>query len=137
MKKHFLFLFSFVVLVALTWCSSSTSMNDTTIPTNTAPINNTIDPNATYETVQAGFDGMKIVPEVTNLVAGKNYKFIVTPTSDWIWAMTTMTIANIDNKVYDIKKWVPITIIINDAKAGSYESVCEKYRMYQWKIIVQ
>lgn len=45
--------------------------------------------------------------------------------------MTTMTIPGIDDKVYDIKKGVPITINMNNAKAGNYDSVCEKYRMYQ------
>lgn len=45
--------------------------------------------------------------------------------------MTTMTIPGIDDKVYDIKKGVPITITINNAQAGNYDSVCEQYKMYQ------
>lgn len=138
MKIYISLLLVVVLSSILVWCSSSISSKDASKTTvNTTTTSNTIDTNATYETIQVGFNGTSLVPEITNLTAGKNYKFIVTPTSDGIWAMTTMTIPGIDDKVYDIKKGVPITITINNAQAGNYDSVCEQYKMYQWKIFIQ
>lgn len=138
MKKSILLLLVIVLSSVLAWCSSSTSTKDSSKATvNTTTTSNTIDANTTYETIQVGFNGTSLVPEITNLTAGKNYKFIVTPTSDGIWAMTTMTIPGLDDNVYNIKKGVPITITINNAQAGNYNSVCEQYKMYQWKIFIQ
>lgn len=138
MKKYISLLLVVVLSSILVWCSSDTPTKDSDKAiVDTTTTSNTIDANATYETIQVGFNGTSLVPEITNLTAGKNYKFIVTPTSDGIWAMTTMTIPGIDEKVYNIKKGVPITITINNAQAGNYNAVCEQYRMYQWKIFIQ
>jgi len=138
MKKNISLLLVVVLSSILAWCSSATPTKDSDKAiVDITTTSNTIDANTTYETIQVEFNGTSLVPEITNLTAGKNYKFIVTPTSDGIWAMTTMTIPGIDEKVYNIKKGVPITITINNAKAGNYDSVCEKYRMYQWKIFIQ
>ena len=106
-------------------------------PTNTTPTNNTIDVNTAYENVQVSEDGSNIVPEKINLTAGKNYKLIITPTSDGLWCKYAMTIPGLDNNAYDIKKGIPITITINNAKSGTYNVVCTAMWMYIWTIIIQ
>ena len=106
--------------------------------TTTAPVPApVVDQNTTYEEVYAGHDEYALVPETVNLKAGKSYKLTITPTADGWGCMYSMTIPGIDENVYDIKKGVPITIIINNAKAGKYEVVCGSMWMHQWRINIQ
>lgn len=107
------------------------------IAKSTTPIDNTVNENITYEIVNVWHDEYSMIPETLTLNAGKNYKLIITPSADWWGCMNNMTIPKIDENIYDIKKWVPITIIINNAKAGKYEVVCANMWMHQWRINIQ
>jgi len=108
----------------------------TTTPTTTTTTTN-IDTTASYETVNVGHTAYALVPETVTLVAGKNYKLIITPTEDGGWCMNNMTIAGLDSNVYPVKKGVPVTIVINNAKAGMYEVVCGNMGMHQGNIVIQ
>lgn len=130
MKKTILFLSIAVVLGTLAWCSTST---DTT---NKSPVEETKTSSNT-ETINVWHTAFALDPETVILKAWKSYKLIVTPTENGWWCMYAMTIPGLDNNAYDIKKGVPITITINNAKAGSYDVVCTAMWMYQWSIIVQ
>jgi hypothetical protein len=76
-------------------------------------------------------------PETVTLVAGKSYKVIITPSADGGGCMNNMTIPGLDSNVYPVKKWVPVTIVINNAKAGTYEVVCGNMWMHQGNIVIQ
>ena len=116
------------------WCSMMWNRASTAT---TTPTNNTVDQNIVYETINVSYDGTRLVPETSNLIAGKNYKFIITPASNGLWCMTSLTIPGIDNSIRPISAGTPITIVINNAKAWTYSSVCGNMWMYQWSIIVQ
>lgn len=116
------------------WCGGTR----TSITSNTTPITtNTVDTKNTYETVNIWHSAYALDPETVSLVAGKNYKLVITPTADGAGCMNNMTIAWLDSKVYPVKKWVSINIIINDAKAGRYEVVCGNMWMHQGNIVIQ
>lgn len=114
------------------WCGGGSRTTATTQTTT-----NTVDTTSTYETMNVWHDTYSLVPETVNLTAGKNYKLVITPTADGGGCMNNMTLPGLDNNVYPVKKWVPVTIIINNAKAGTYELVCGNMWMYQWTIKIQ
>lgn len=110
----------------------------TTTPTTPTPTTTTnVDTTASYETVNVWHSAYALVPETVTLVAGKNYKLIITPTEDGAGCMNTMTVAALDSNVYPLKKGVPVTIVINNAKAGTYEVVCGSMGMHQGNIVIQ
>ena len=113
------------------WCGGSKTTTTTT------PTNNTVDTTITYETVNIGHNEYALVPETVTLTAGKSYKLVITPTADGGWCMNNMTFPGLDNNVYPVKKGVPVTIVINNAKAGTYEVVCGNMGMHQWTIVIQ
>lgn len=116
------------------WCAMMWNRAKTEPVTTT---NNTVAQNITYETINVSYDGTRLVPETTNLIAGKNYTFVITPASNGLWCMTSLTIPGIDNNIYPISAGTPITIIINNTKAWTYSAVCGNMWMYQWSIVVQ
>ena len=117
------------------WCGGSRT---TTTPPNTTPITtNSIDTTTSYETVNVWHSAYALEPETVSLVAGKNYKLVITPTADGAGCMNNMTIAWLDSNIYPVKKWVPVTIVINNAKAGTYEVVCGNMWMHQGNIVIQ
>ena len=71
------------------------------------------------------------------LEQNKNYKLNIIPEKDWYWCMINLTIPGIDNNVYLVKKWVPITINILNVKKWKYNIVCWTMWMKQWEIIIQ
>ena len=105
----------------------------------TTPIStNTTSPvTTTYETIQVGENGTTTVPETINLSAGKNYKIVITPTSDGLWCRYSLTIPGIDNNIYPIKKGQAITITVNNIPAGNYNIVCWAMGMHIGYIVVQ
>lgn len=113
------------------WCGGSRTTATTT------QTNNTVDTTNTYETVNVWHDEYALVPETVTLTAGKSYKLVITPTADGGWCMNNMTLPWLDSNVYPVKKGVPVTIVINNAKAGTYEVVCGNMGMYQWTINIQ
>jgi hypothetical protein len=114
------------------WCGGG-SRTTTTTPITT----NTVNTTATYETVNVWHSEVSLIPETVTLTAGKSYKLIITPTADGAWCMNTMTFPWLDSNVYPVKKDVPVIIVINNAKAGTYQVVCWAMGMHQWTIIVQ
>lgn len=114
------------------WCGGNKTTTITTPTTST-----TIDTTVSYETVNIGHNEYALVPETVTLTAGKNYKLIITPTADGGGCMNNMTFPWLDDNVYPVKNGVPVTVVINNAKAGNYEVVCGNMGMYQWAIIIQ
>lgn len=115
------------------WCGGSkTSETPTTTPTT-----NTVNTTSTYETVNVGHNEYALVPKTITLTAGKNYKLIITPTADGGGCMNTMTFPWLDSNVYPVKNGTPVTVVINNAKAGTYEVVCWAMGMHQWTIVIQ
>jgi hypothetical protein len=112
------------------WCGGGRTVT-------TPPTNNTVDITNTYETVNLGHNEVSLLPETVNLTAGKNYKLVITPSADGAWCMNNMTLPGLDSNIYPVKKWVPVTIVINNAKAGTYELVCGNMGMHQWTIVIQ
>lgn len=102
-----------------------------------APTDNTVTTEIAYETVNVWHNEYALVPETVTLTAGKSYKLIITPSADWGGCMSTLTIPGIDNNVYPIIKGQPITIVINNAQAGTYDVVCWAMGMYQWSLTIQ
>jgi len=74
--------------------------------------------------VNVGHNEYALIPETVTLTAGKNYKLVITPTADGGGCMNNMTFPGLDSNVYPVKKGVPVTIVINNAKAGTYEVIC-------------
>ncbi len=89
------------------------------------------------ETIKVWHNGWSMEPEKITLKKWKNYKIVVTPTSDWKWCMATQLIPKLNTKVSRIQKWVPIVYEINNAKPWTYEIVCWTMWMLQWKIVVE
>lgn len=117
------------------WCPMMRNFQKT--KANAAPTNNIVETTTSYETVNVWHDEYALVPETVTLSAGKNYKLVITPTADGGGCMNNMTLPGLDNNVYPVKKGVPVTIVINNAKAGTYELVCWNMWMHQWTILVQ
>ena len=114
------------------WCGGGSK---TTI--STTPTNNTVDATNTYETMNIWHDAYSLIPETVNLTAGKNYKLIITPSADGAWCLNTMTFPWLDSNIYPVKNGTPITVVINNAKAGTYQVVCWAMWMHQGTIVIQ
>ncbi len=67
----------------------------------------------------------------------KNYKLIITPSSNGIWCLYALTIPWIDNKEYLVRKWLPIVINIENAKPWKYRAVCTAMWMKQGSITIK
>lgn len=94
-------------------------------------------PTAVYETINVGHDGLRLIPEIVTLTAGKNYEIIITPSDNGKWCMSTLTIPGLDRNVNTIIKGQPVRYVFNNIKAGTYNVVCWTMWMYQWQIVVQ
>jgi len=112
-------------------------MRNNNITTTATPTTVTTKPNITYETMNVWHDAYSLIPETVTLTAGKSYKLIITPTADGGGCMNNMTLPGLDDNIYPVKKWVPVTIVINNAKAGTYELICGNMWMHQWTIVIQ
>ena len=119
------------------WTSCATNTNTPT----TTPVDTTSTPtsanSSTYETMNIWHDAYSLVPATVNLVAGKSYKLIITPSANGGGCMNTMTIPGLDDNVYPVKKDTPVTITIDNAKAGNYEVICGAMGMHQGNIVIQ
>lgn len=71
------------------------------------------------------------------LEAWKNYQLIITPTSNGMGCMSTLTIPWLDNRVHRVLQDYPIITYIKDAKPGKYNVVCSSMGMPQWEIIIE
>ena len=90
-----------------------------------------------YERIEAGFDGLALVPGTITLKAGWNYEVVVTPTDNGKWCMVTQTIPGLDSTVHTIVKGKPIIYKFANIKKWTYNVICWTMWMFQWKIIVQ
>lgn len=87
------------------------------------------------ETVNLGFDGWWLVPRSTKLVAGKNYKVIVTPNSDGKWCKRAMVVPWVWPHV--IKRWEIFEIPVDGSTPWTIKLVCASMGMSMGEIIVQ
>ncbi len=115
------------------WCGGS-RISTTTTPIKTT---STIDTTNTYETMNVGHDAYSLIPETINLTAGKSYKLIITPSADGAGCLNTMTFPWLDTNIYPVKNGTPITVVISNAKAGTYQVVCWSMWMHQGTIVIQ
>jgi hypothetical protein len=95
----------------------------------------TIAQNTTTETVNVWFDGSRLVPRSTTLVAGKNYKVVVTPSSDGRWCKWSMVIPWVWPHL--IKKWEAFEIPVDGSKPGTIKLVCASMGMGMGEIVIQ
>lgn len=91
----------------------------------------------TYEVVKIGHDWTSLVPEQIVLTSGKSYDLQITPARDGIGCMFEATIPKISSKTYPIKAGETFSILVDDAKPGTYPIVCSAMGMSQWTIVVQ
>ena len=123
-----------------TSCAAKTNTPTTTpVSTISTPVSTTatLATASSYETINVWHDATSLIPSTLNLVAGKSYKLIITPSANGAWCMNTMTIPGLDSNVYPVKNGVPVTITINNAKAGNYEVICGAMGMHQGNIVIQ
>lgn len=113
------------------WCGGSRTTTTTPTPTNT------VETTSAYETINVWHNEYALVPETVTLTADKSYKLVITPTADGAWCMNNMTIPGLDNNIYPVKKDTPVTIVLNNVKAGTYEMVCGNMWMRQGTIVIQ
>jgi hypothetical protein len=99
--------------------------------------NNIQSSNNDVEIIRAWHNWFKMEPKEILLEKWKNYKIIITPSSDWKGCMFNQRIPKLNTKISDIKAWVDIIYEINNAEVGTYEVVCGTMGMLQWKIIVK
>lgn len=104
---------------------------------NTEVVDEALIQNGAFEEINVGHNGYQTVPATINLKAGRNYKLIITPTSDGKWCFFAMLIPNLDETIYYIKKWEPIGYTFNNIKKWKYNIVCSAMGMKQWVIIVE
>ncbi len=91
--------------------------------------------NLPTEIVNVGHDGVQFVPSLIKLAAGKNYKVIVTPSSDGRWCNTQVVIPW--KWPHTIKKWEAFEIAVDGSKAKTIKLVCASMGMRQGDIIVK
>ncbi|MDD5769909.1 MAG: sulfite exporter TauE/SafE family protein [Candidatus Gracilibacteria bacterium] len=105
------------------------------------PKNNTIPTNTNsqikQEIIYASHNGSSMVPDIIELQSGRNYKLIITPTSDGLGCMSTQLIPGLSDKVSYIKKGIPIIYDIYNAQVGTYNIICSAMGMLQGKIIIK
>ena len=75
-------------------------------------------------------------PWTIQLDSWKNYKLTFTPSRNGYWCMATLTIPRLSRDIHYVRKGVPITYEIINAKKGVYNIVCSSMWMQQWTIIV-
>lgn len=90
-----------------------------------------------YKRINVWHNGLSMVPEIVTLSAGGNYEFIVTPSENGKWCMSTQTIPGLDRSVNRIIKGQHIIYKFNNIQAGTYNVICWTMWMYQWQIVVQ
>jgi hypothetical protein len=128
-KRNLLWVLSVILCFwVLTWCTQT--QNTETKPTTTQK--------ETYKEVSLSHDWWNTIPQVTTLPAWENYKFVITPESNWKWCMSTIKRAwTTTQDARLIIAWEPIEFVINDAQPGEYKLVCNWMWMEQWKIVIE
>lgn len=96
---------------------------------------NVVAQNLETETVQVWHDGTQFVPSSIKLTVGKNYKLVVTPSSDGRGCMTQVIIPG--KWPHTIKQWQPFEIDVDGSSAKTIKLVCASMGMRQWEIVIQ
>lgn len=91
--------------------------------------------NLDTETIQVGHDGIQFIPETIQLTAGKNYKLVVTPTSDGLWCFTQVVIPWWGTQA--IIKGQPFEIFVDGSSPGRVPLVCASMGMSMGQIVVK
>lgn len=89
---------------------------------NDSPKPSTIAENLDTETIQIGHDGIQFVPETIQLEAGKNYKLVVTPTSDGLGCFTQVVLPGGGTQA--IIKGQPFEIFVDGSSPDKIPLVC-------------
>lgn len=90
--------------------------------------------NLETEIVQVGHNWSQFVPSSIKLPIGKNYKLVVTPSSDGRGCMYEVVY---QWKAYKIKKGETFELLVDGSKNTKIPLVCSAMGMKQWEIIIQ
>lgn len=85
--------------------------------------------NAETELVNVWFDGSRLVPRSTTLIAGKNYKVVVMPSSDGRWCKWSMVIPGV--WPHPIKSENPLKYLSMDPN-HELSSLCVQAWVWGW-----
>jgi hypothetical protein len=89
------------------------------------------------EKVLLTHNGSHLVPQQVMLEAWKSYELVITPQQDWVWCMTTLVFPSLNDTIYQVRQWEPITYLLNQVPAWTYPLVCSTMWMSQWSVIVE
>jgi hypothetical protein len=87
------------------------------------------------EIIEVWHDGVMFVPEIIKLKQWKNYKLVVTPSSNGRWCNAQVVIPW--KWPHTIIKWQPFEIMVDGSRSGVTKLVCASMWMEQWQIVVQ
>ena len=90
--------------------------------------------NLETEIVQVGHNWSQFVPSSIKLAVGKNYKLVVTPSSDGRGCMYEVVY---QWKAYKIKKGETFELLVDGSKVTKIPLVCSAMGMRQGEIVVQ
>ena len=96
-----------------------------------------VENNLELEVIKISHNWWFTEPRKIELKAGWNYKIEITPTSNWLWCMSTLVSPKLSGIVFNVTKWKIISYEIKNAKPGKYPLVCSSMWMEQWVIIVK
>jgi sulfite exporter TauE/SafE len=91
--------------------------------------------NLETETVQVGHNWSQFVPSSIKLAVGKNYKLVVTPSSDGRGCMSQVIIPG--KWPHSIKQWESFEIDVDGSSVKTIKLVCASMGMGQGEIVVQ
>ncbi len=95
----------------------------------------TVSSSQTIETIQIGHNWYAFVPETIELAAGKNYKLVVTPTSDGLGCFTQVVLPWVGAQA--IKKWQSFEILVDGSSPKTIPLVCAAMGMSMGQIVVK
>ena len=92
--------------------------------------------NIKLEVIHIWHNGWSTDPEIIELKVWRNYKLVITPTSNGRGCMSTQAIPTLSRKASYVRKGVPIEYEIYNAEPWTHHIVCTSMWMRQWKIVV-
>jgi len=92
---------------------------------------------ASIETIKLSHNGFSFEPSDIKIKAGTPYRLRITPESDGLGCMSTVTLPRIDDRVIDIVKGKDIVYELAWLPEGQYPFVCWSMGMEQGRLIVE
>ncbi len=90
-----------------------------------------------FEEIRVSHNGWSTEPAEINLKKWKNYRVIITPTSNGLGCMGTQVIPKLRSKISYVQKWQDIIYDFTSDMSGTYDIVCASMGMSQGKIVIQ